>query len=66
MALCRDQAGIRRVIRLAARAALLLTVPACAGAEALPQLARFYEINQMEMGGGLELRPDGRFLYGLE
>jgi hypothetical protein len=30
------------------------------------KVAGLYEINQMEMGGGLELRPDGRFRYALE
>ena len=39
-------------------AALLLAAPLAA-----QELAGFYEINQMEMGGGLELRPDGRFRY---
>jgi hypothetical protein len=31
-----------------------------------PPLAGLYRINQMEMAGGLELRPDGRFRYALE
>jgi hypothetical protein len=38
--------------------ALLAAVPA--GAVGL------YEIDQMEMAGGLELRADGRFAYGLD
>jgi hypothetical protein len=42
-------------------AALLLAAPLAA-----QELAGFYESNQMEMGGGLELRPDGRFRYALE
>ena len=42
-------------------AALLLAAPLAA-----QELAGLYEINQMEMGGGLELRPDGRFRYALE
>jgi hypothetical protein len=54
------------VIRLAAGAALLLAAPACATAEAPPPVAGMYEINQMEMAGGLELSPDGRFRYALE
>ena len=53
------------MIRLAAGAALLLA-PACATAEAPRQAAGLYEINQMEVAGGLELRPDGRFRYGLD
>ena len=53
------------MIRLAV-AALLLTIPACATAEAPRPLAGLYEINQMEMAGGLELRSDGRFRYALE
>lgn len=28
--------------------------------------AGLYEVHQMEMGGGLELRPDGRFRYALD
>jgi hypothetical protein len=31
-----------------------------------PGCAGVYEINQMEMAGGLELRADGRFRYALE
>jgi hypothetical protein len=31
-----------------------------------PQFAGIYAINQMEMAGGLELRPDGRFRYALD
>ncbi len=54
------------MIRLAAGAAFLLAVPACATAEAPRQMAGLYEINQMEMAGGLELSPDGRFRYGLD
>ena len=33
---------------------------------AAPSLAGDYEVNQMEMGGGLRLMADGRFLYALE
>ena len=32
----------------------------------MPDEAGLYEIDQMEMAGGLELRPDGRFRYGLD
>ena len=31
-----------------------------------PQFAGLYEINQMEMAGGLELKADGRFRYALD
>jgi hypothetical protein len=30
------------------------------------KIAGLYVIDQMEMGGGLELRPDGRFRYALD
>ena len=66
MALRRDEARIGRVIRLAAGAALLLAVPACATAEAPSPAAGLYEIDQMEMAGGLELRPDGSFRYAFD
>ena len=41
-------------------AALLFITPAAASHAGL------YRIDQMEMAGGLELRPDGRFRYALE
>jgi hypothetical protein len=44
-------------------AALLLTAAPAVSTDAV---AGMYEVNQMEMGGGLELRPDGRFRYALE
>ena len=44
-------------------AALLL---AAASPAAAHDVAGLYVINQMEMGGGLELRADGRFHYALE
>ncbi|WP_395622684.1 hypothetical protein [Sphingomonas daechungensis] len=44
----------------------LLTVATAAWPEPPAKLAGLYEIRQMEMGGGLELRPDGRFRYALE
>ncbi|QNP43697.1 hypothetical protein H9L15_03170 [Sphingomonas daechungensis] len=44
----------------------MLTVATAAWAEPPAKLAGLYEIRQMEMGGGLELRPDGRFRYALE
>jgi hypothetical protein len=54
------------VIRLAVGAAILLVAPAFAAAEAPPQAAGLYEINQMEMAGGLELQPGGRFRYAFD
>jgi len=47
-------------------AAILLAAPGCAMAEAPAQVAGLYEINQMEMAGGLELQPSGRFRYGFD
>jgi hypothetical protein len=43
--------------------ALLLAAAPAAGAD---QVAGLYEIRQMEMGGGLELTPNGRFRYALD
>jgi hypothetical protein len=43
--------------------ALLLALSPAASASSV---AGLYEIDQMEMGGGLELKPDGRFRYALE
>jgi hypothetical protein len=37
-----------------------------APAETQAELAGRYEIRQMEMAGGLELQPNGRFRYALE
>lgn len=44
-------------------AALLLAAAPAAGVDAV---AGLYVIDQMEMGGGLELRSDGRFRYALD
>jgi hypothetical protein len=44
-------------------AAALLLAAAPAPAEGM---AGRYEIDQMEMAGGLELQPDGRFRYALD
>ena len=44
----------------AAAALLALAAPAP------PQFDGLYEIDQMEMAGGLELRSDGRFAYALD
>jgi len=46
-------------IALCAVALLLAAAPP-------PSVAGDYEVNQMEMGGGLRLQSDGRFLYALE
>jgi hypothetical protein len=43
-------------------ALLLFAAPAVSGGSA----AGIYDVDQMEMAGGLELRPDGRFRYALE
>jgi hypothetical protein len=45
---------------------VLLAASAAAPAEPASTAAGLYEIRQMEMAGGLELRPDGRFRYALE
>lgn len=66
MALRADEARSRGVIRSAAGAVLLCIAPACASAQASPKFAGLYEIRQMEMAGGLELLPTGRFRYALE
>ena len=47
-------------------AAILIATPGCAAAETPAGFAGLYEINQMEMAGGLELHPDGRFRYGFD
>lgn len=54
------------MIRWLAGAVLLCIAPACASAQAKPQVAGLYQIRQMEMAGGLELSPNGRFRYSLE
>ncbi len=46
---------------IAFAALLLVTVPAPAN----DSPAGLYELHQMEMGGGLELQPDGHFRYAL-
>ena len=43
-----------------------LIVAGSSSAEAPAQFAGLYEINQMEMAGGLELRPNGRFRYAFD
>lgn len=54
------------MIRLALAAAILSGAPACALAKSVPDAAGLYRISQMEMAGGLELSPDGRFLYAFD
>jgi len=49
------------MLALLAALALTAALPVYA-----PPVAGLYEVDQMEMGGGLELRPDGRFRYALE
>jgi hypothetical protein len=51
-----------QAVMVAVAALLMDTVPAPTAA----QLAGLYEIHQMEMGGGLELQPNGHFRYALE
>jgi hypothetical protein len=65
MALRNDQEGVGGVIRSAV-AAVLLIAASGAPAEAPREAAGLYEINQMEMAGGLELQPDGRFRYAFD
>jgi hypothetical protein len=45
---------------------LMLGILAALALAAAQPVAGLYDVNQMEMGGGLELRPDGRFRYALE
>lgn len=54
------------MIRTWAGAAFLIASSAFASAQAAPQVAGLYEISQMEMAGGLELSPDGRFRYAFD
>ena len=54
------------MIRWLAGAVLICVAPASASAQARPKFAGLYEIRQMEMAGGLELSPNGRFRYALE
>ena len=46
--------------------ALALLAATSAAAEPKRSFAGLYRINQMEMAGGLELRPDGRFRYAFD
>ena len=53
-------------MRLLPGIAIMLALPGVAIAKSVPDAAGLYEINQMEMAGGLELRPDGRFRYAFD
>jgi len=53
-------------MRLLLGIAILLALPGTALAKSVPDAAGLYRINQMEMAGGLELSPDGRFRYGFD
>jgi hypothetical protein len=56
-------------IFIGARTAMVgiaLLLVGAAPAPTIAQLAGLYEIHQMEMGGGLELQPNGHFRYALE
>lgn len=66
MALRGNPEGIGRVIRFLLGVTMLVAAPGCAFAKWVPEAAGLYEIDQMEMAGGLDLRPDGRFRYGLD
>ena len=54
------------MMRLLLGIAVLVALPGSALAKSVPDAAGLYEINQMEMAGGLELRPDGRFRYAFD
>ena len=53
-------------MRLLLGIAILFALPGSALAKSVPDAAGLYEINQMEMAGGLDLRPDGRFRYAFD
>ena len=53
-------------MRLLLGIAILVALPGSALAKSVPDAAGLYKIDQMEMYGGLDLRPNGRFLYGLD
>lgn len=54
------------MMRLLLGIAILFALPGSALAKSVPDAAGLYRINQMEMAGGLELSPDGRFRYGFD
>ena len=47
-------------------AAMMIAAPGCATAKAPPEAGGLYQIDQMEMAGGLELQPNGRFRYAFD
>jgi len=53
-------------MRLLLGFAITIALPCGARSKSVPDAAGLYEINQMEMAGGLELRPDGRFRYAFD
>jgi len=53
-------------MRLLLGFAITIALPGGARSKSVPDAAGLYEINQMEMAGGLELRPDGRFRYAFD
>ena len=53
-------------MRLLLGIAILFAFSGSALAKSVPDAAGLYRINQMEMAGGLELSPDGRFRYGFD
>jgi hypothetical protein len=53
-------------MRLLLGIAILFALPGSALAKSVPDAAGLYEISQMEMAGGLELQPDGRFRYAFD
>ena len=52
---------MREILGLVVMAALAVAAPA-----EPPQFAGLYRISQMEMAGGLELEPNGRFRYAFD
>jgi hypothetical protein len=53
-------------MRLLLGFAILVALPGSSLAKSVPDAAGLYAVNQMEMAGGLELRPDGRFRYAFD
>jgi hypothetical protein len=53
-------------MRLLLGIAILIALPGSGTAKSVPDAAGLYEISQMEMAGGLELKPDGRFRYAFD
>jgi hypothetical protein len=54
------------MIRLTLGVAIMIAAAGCATAKAPPKAGGLYEIDQMEMAGGLELQPNGRFRYAFD